>query len=121
MRARDVVVVVVADHDDQADHQPITRATRIPIVQRARVFTGPILAEGPAENLERLVDLGLADRPAGGRKRRVSSPIGLTIRPSASRRPAAASLRVDSLEAGAEHQAAAADLRDRVDPLETLA
>jgi len=40
---------------------PITRATRIPIVQRARLFMAAILAEGPAENLERLVDVALVD------------------------------------------------------------
>jgi hypothetical protein len=40
---------------------PITTATRMLIVHLARVFTGAMLDEDPAEDPERLVDLGLAD------------------------------------------------------------
>ncbi len=40
---------------------PTTNASKMPIVQRARVFTDAMLAEGPADDLERLVDLRLPD------------------------------------------------------------
>jgi hypothetical protein len=40
---------------------PITTATRMLIVHLARVFMGAMLDEDPAEDPERLVDLGLAD------------------------------------------------------------
>jgi hypothetical protein len=40
---------------------PTTKASRMPMIQRVRLSTGAMLVEDPAEDLESLVNLGLAD------------------------------------------------------------
>ena len=45
------------------------------MIQRVRVSSAARLVQGPADDLERLVDLGLADHQRR-QQRRVSAPIG---------------------------------------------
>src|SRR5262249_34699115 len=99
--------------------RPITTATRMPIVQRARVSTGAMLAEGSAENLERLVDLALADDERGQEPERVIADrvdhesLGQRVR---GRLPG-----MDALDSRADHQAPSAGLGDPVECLEARA
>src|SRR3954452_5155310 len=98
---------------------PMTRATRIPIVQRARVFTAAILAEGSAENPKRLLDLRLADHEWRQEAKDVGSD---RVRDQALGEQAPGGvLGIDPLEPGAHHQAPPANLGDRADRLQPFA
>src|SRR4051794_18493100 len=99
--------------------KPMTRATRIPIVQRARVFTAAILAEGPAENPECLVDLRLADHERWQEAKDVGAD---RVRDqSLGEQARGGVLGIDPLEPGGHHQAPPASLGDRVDRLQPFA
>ena len=80
---------------------PITRARRMPMVQRARVFTVAMLTEGAAENLERLVDLGLTDHQ---RRQEAQGVCADRVGDQALCQQArGGALRIHVLEAGADH------------------
>src|SRR3954452_9400783 len=98
---------------------PITSATRIPIVQRARLFTAAILAEGPAENPQRLIDLGFADHEWGQKPQDfIADRVDDQALGQEARRGV---LGVHTLEPGTHQQAASTAFDDRVDVCEPLA
>ena len=67
---------VVPGDDDQPTTNPITSATGCRMIQRVRVVTARRLyVSDPAEDPERLVDLGLADHQRRQQAQR-SSPTG---------------------------------------------